>query len=183
MANQAKAKDCCDMGELGREMEASLSYRLMRSGEETAVCDLVARVFTEFVAPDYTDEGIQEFANYAEPNRMVERSQGNHFALVATLLREIVGVIEVRDHSHISLLFVDPRYQRIGIAKELLRRSLEICRSHKPALSEMSVNSSPYAVPVYRKLGFRERGAEWEVKGIRFVPMVLELTDEWYKKA
>ena len=41
-------------------MEASLSYRLMRSGEEAAVCDLVVRVFNEFVAPDYTDEGIRE---------------------------------------------------------------------------------------------------------------------------
>ena len=171
------------MGDREAEMEASLSYRLMRSGEETAVCDLVSRVFAEFVAPDYTDEGIREFMNYAEPNRMVERSQGNHFALVATLLREIVGVIEVRDHTHISLLFVDPRYQRIGIGTELLQRSLEICRSHKPALSEITVNSSPYAVPVYRKLGFRERGAEWEVKGIRFVPMVLELADGRHKMA
>ena len=171
------------MGERGREMEASLAYRLMRSGEETAVCDLVVRVFTEFVAPDYSDEGTREFMNYAEPNRMVERSQENHFALVASLLREIVGVIEVRGYAHISLLFVDPRYQRIGIAKELLRRALEICRSHKPALSEITVNSSPYAVPVYRKLGFHERGAEWEVKGIRFIPMVLELTHESHKKA
>ena len=156
-------------------VEASLLYRLMRSGEESAVCALVIRVFNEFVAPDYSYDGVQEFLKYAEPNLLLERSQRNHFVLVATVLEEIVGMIEVRDYVHVPLLFVDRRFQRIGIGKELLRRSLEVCRSHKPGLSEISVNSSPYAVAVYQKMGFREQGPAQTVKGICFVPMVLEL--------
>jgi len=156
-------------------MEASLYYRLMKSGEESAVCALVTRVFNEFVAPDYSDDGVEEFLKYVEPNSLLARSQENHFVLIATLLEEIVGMIEVRDHSHISLLFVDKRFQRIGIGKELLRKSLEVCFSHKQGLSQISVNSSPYAVEVYRKLGFRRQGPRQTVQGICFDPMVLDL--------
>ena len=157
-------------------MEASLSYRLMKSGEESAVCALVPRVFNEFVAPDYSDDGVEEFFKYVEPNSLLERSQEDHFVLVALLLKEIVGMIEVRVYSHISLLFVDKRFQRIGIGEELLRKSLEICFSHKPGLLQVSVNSSPYAMEVYRRLGFRQKGPRQTVKGICFDPMVLELS-------
>lgn len=157
-------------------MEASLSYRLMKSGEESAVCALVTRVFNEFVAPDYSDDGVEEFFKYVEPNSLLERSQEDHFVLVALLLKEIVGMIEVRVYSHISLLFVDKRFQKIGIGKELLRKSLEICFSHKPGLLQVSVNSSPYAMEVYRRLGFRQKGPRQTVKGICFDPMVLELS-------
>ncbi len=159
-------------------MEASLLYRLMRPGEESAVCALVTRVFDEFIAPDYSDDGVQEFLKYAEPNLLLERSLRNHFVLVATVLEEIVGMIEVREYDHVSLRFVDRRFQRIGIGKELLRRSLEVCRSHKPGLSEISVKSSPYAVAVYQKMGFRQQGPARTVKGICFVPMALELLGE-----
>ena len=162
--------------EASLSMEASLFYRLMKSGEESMVCALVTHVFNEFVAPDYSDEGAEEFLKYVEPDPLLERYLENHFVLVATLLKEIVGMIEVRDYNHISLLFVDKRFQRIGIGKELLRKSLEICFSHKPGLSHVSVNSSLYAVEVYRKLGFCQQGPRQTVKGICFDPMVLELS-------
>jgi len=35
----------------------------------------------------------------------------------------------------------------------------------------MTVNSSPYAVPIYHKLGFKDTGSEQVVNGLRFTPM------------
>ena len=43
----------------------SISCRLMKPGEEASVVDLVLRVFAEFVAPQYSDEGIAEFEKIA----------------------------------------------------------------------------------------------------------------------
>ena len=37
----------------------------------------------------------------------------------------------------------------------------------------MTVNSSPYAVPIYHKLGFKDTGSEQVVNGLRFTPMEL----------
>ncbi len=147
----------------------------MIPGEETEVCDLVSRVFNEFVAPGYAQEGIQEFFKYVKPESLLTRFQANHIFLVAVVGDKIVGVIEIRDYDHVSLLFVDPQFQRRGIARELLRRSLATCHRHKPDLAEMTVNSSPYAVPIYEKLGFRQTEPEQVKNGIRFIPMVLKL--------
>jgi hypothetical protein len=42
-------------------------------------------------------------------------------------------------------------------------------------LAQVSVNSSPNAVPIYERLGFASWSPEQTVNGIRFVPMLLEL--------
>lgn len=147
----------------------------MQAGEESVVCDLVARVFKEFVEPGFSPEGVQEFLGYTEPEALARRAQDNHFVLVAVTEDEIVGMIEVRNHDHVSLLFVDARVHRRGIGRELLQRALDICLDSKPDLQQIDVNSSLYAVPVYERLGFRPVGPERVRNGIRFIPMVLEL--------
>ena len=50
----------------------------------------------------------------------------------------------------------------------------------------MTVNSSPYAVPIYHKLGFYDVDSEQVVKGVRFTPMEFEMqgnqTKDMYEK-
>jgi GNAT superfamily N-acetyltransferase len=156
-------------------MATSFQYRPMQPGEETAVYDIVARVFDAFVAPGYSQEGVQEFLKYA--SGLGERAMSNHFVLLAVSHNTIAGMIEVRNCDHISMLFVGSDYQRRGISRALLDRALDICRREKPALSAITVNSSPYAVPIYERLGFQAKGPEQVVHGIRFTPMVLQLPD------
>lgn len=157
-------------------MSQIVSFQLMQPGQEIRVCDLITRVFEEWVAPDFSPDGVQEFLKYVQPDALRERSQANHFALVATMGDEIVGVIEIRNHEHVSLLFVDQAHMGVGIGRELWRRALDICRREKPDVREISVNSSPYAVPIYEKLGFRQTEPERVVNGIRFVPMAIEVS-------
>ncbi len=147
----------------------------MRPGEETQVCELIARVFDEFIAPDFSPEGVDEFLKYIQPNALQERSETNHFALVAVLAEKLVGVIEIRNHNHVSLYFVDKAHIGEGIGKALWHQALAICRRDNAGLTHISVNSSPYAVPIYEKLGFQQTKAEQVVHGIRFVPMAVEL--------
>jgi GNAT superfamily N-acetyltransferase len=159
-------------------METTVAYRQMQTGEEPVVCDLVARVFESLIEPGFSPEGIQEFLKYVEPGALAQRAQADHFVLVAVARDEIVGMVEVRDHSHVSLFFVDAHYHRRGIGRELIQRALDICRRNRQDLQQIDVNSSPYAVPVYKKLGFRQTGAEQVKNGIRFIPMVLELRQQ-----
>jgi predicted GNAT family N-acyltransferase len=150
----------------------------MQPGEESAVCDLIARVFEEFVEPGFSPEGVLEFLGYTKTEALARRAHDNHFVLVAAAEDEIVGMIEVRNHDHVSLFFVDARVHRRGIGRELLQQALDICRHHRPDLRQVDVNSSLYAVPVYERLGFRPAGPEQVKNGIRFVPMVLELQEQ-----
>ncbi|NER83081.1 MAG: GNAT family N-acetyltransferase [Leptolyngbya sp. SIO1D8] len=157
--------------------DETFTYRLLSTKDVFAVSELVARVFNEFVAPEYASEGVQAFHRYIQPSAFRARAQANHFSLITLKQDKVVGVIEMRCHNHVSLLFVAPAFQHQGIAKELLRRALQICRANEPALSEISVNSSSYAVPIYEKLGFRQAGEKQVRNGIGFFPMVLQLPD------
>jgi len=158
-------------------MDDAVSYRAMASGEEGEISGLINRVFDEFIAPGYTPAGIQEFRKYVQAKAIMQRSEADHFVLVAIAAEKIVGVIEIRANEHLSLLFVDSEFQGRKISRELLRRALDICRHHRPDLAQMSVNSSPYAVPIYKRLGFEPTGPEAVLNGIRFVPMRLNLTN------
>ncbi len=156
-------------------MNEPLTFRSMQTGEETEVCNFVVRVFNEFIAPSYSQEGVAEFLKYVRPDALALRSKKNHFVWLAEAQNDIVGAIEIRDNDHVSLLFVDGSFQRKGISRELLRRALEICRRNKPELREITVHASPNSVQIYERLGFRQTNSEQAVNGIRFTPMTLGL--------
>lgn len=48
-------------------------YEEMRSGEESSICDLVAHVFNEFIALDYTQEGMDAFFRFANSRALADR--------------------------------------------------------------------------------------------------------------
>jgi predicted GNAT family N-acyltransferase len=85
-------------------------------------------------------------------------------------------VIDIRQQQHISLFFVDAEFQNQGIGKVLFQKAIALCKKKVPELNRISVNASPYAVPIYRRLGFRETDAEQLKNGMRFQPMSLDLT-------
>ncbi len=150
--------------------------REMKAGEEQAVCDLVRKVFSEFVAPQYSDEGVVEFLSYADARSMARRVQSDHTVLLAEIDGELVGVIETRNFRHISLLFVSREYQRRGIARRLIMKALKIARIANPGLSSLTVKSSPNAVGAYEALGFKGEGPEIQESGIRFLPMRMAIS-------
>ena len=156
-----------------RADNTQILYRSMKPGEESAVVDHVLNVFDEFVAPRYSDEGIAEFRRFVTTDAMSGRLKEGNLVIVAESGRRIIGVIEMRDNSHIALLFVEKSFQRKGIAKELLQRSIEICKQRKPDLQKITVNSSPNAFTAYQKIGFKGVEDEKVVNGIRFTPMAL----------
>jgi GNAT superfamily N-acetyltransferase len=146
----------------------------MSPGEEHAVCRLIARVFDEFVAPEYSPDGIAEFYHYASPQALSERSRTDHFVLVAEDAGALVGMIEMRHHTHVALLFVDQRGR--GIARELFRQAKDRSLAAEPETKAITVYSSRYAVPVYERLGFRAAGPEKSVNGMTFVPMRFDVS-------
>ncbi len=124
---------------------------------------LVWNVFLEFEAPDYSQEGIDEFYKSIHDEKYLQQ-----LCMYGAFMNdELVGVIATRSEgSHIALFFVKGRYHRHGIGKKLFSVAQENCTSEK-----MTVNSSPFAIPVYEKLGFLKIGEEQTVSGIRFTPM------------
>lgn len=86
----------------------------------------------------------------------------------------ILGLIEMdmgRKKPHVCLLFVDPRFHKKGIARQLFSRAVSETKLRRPDASVIDVHSSPFAVPVYRKLGFVETAPWTRQNGLVFAPM------------
>jgi GNAT superfamily N-acetyltransferase len=150
-------------------MKHWIQYRFMQAGEEEEICALVIRVFNQFVTHQYSEQNQKAFLKYVEPKSLSKRFYEDSFVLVAAIKEKIVGMIELVANSRISLFFVEGHLQNIGIGRELLKKSFEICRRKNPAQTEIIVNSSPNALNIYKKLAFSVREPEKEKNSIRFV--------------
>jgi len=136
--------------------------------------DLVNRVFTEFVAVDYSEQGSKTFSDYLKVKyeEVVNDMQTGHKRIWGYYHGgEIVGVIATRDKSHIALMFVDKQHHRKGIARSLYNTVLSEL-SKNSDVTKITVNSSPYAVEAYERLGFIKTDEQQEKDGIIYVPMV-----------
>ncbi|MGM9640632.1 MAG: GNAT family N-acetyltransferase, partial [Faecousia sp.] len=115
--------------------------RRLTSEEIPQALELCWRVFLEFEAPDYSPDGIASFRASLDDK---ERNRQMHF-YGAFDGDTLVGVLSMRAPQHIGGFFVDAAYHRRGIG----RRLFEAMRQDY-ARQVFTVNSSPYAVEVYR---------------------------------
>lgn len=135
-----------------------------------AAMELVHRVFMEFEAPEYSEDGIKEFEKFIEFNSVIKMMDNGELSILGAKDHGVLKGIVANRGNHISLLFVDKEYHRKGIARELFHVLVEELKGK--GSKDITVNSSPYAVDIYRKLGFNAKDTEQVFNGIRFTPMI-----------
>ena len=149
-----------------------MKIKSIKSPEVNLASKFVWKVFSEFVAPEYPQEGIDTFNEFIQPEELQKMIENEKIFMLGCFdIEKLVGAVAIMDFCHVSLLFVDKEYQRKGIAKALFAKARELCIQKNPELCEMTVNSSIYAVPIYEKLGFTITGEPTTNNGITFVPM------------
>ena len=136
--------------------------RLQDSDLDEAL-ELIWETFLEFEAPDYSEEGVQSFRKFIEDRE-----------IIASLVffgayddKGVKGVIALNgEWTHICCFFVQADRQRQGIGRKLWEYLLANSENRL-----FTVHSSPYAVPIYHKLGFVDTDTERVEDGIRYTPM------------
>ncbi len=125
----------------------------------------------QFEAEDYTKEGIESFQNFIT-DTVLHRMfiMGAYQLFVAYEEDKIVGMISLRDETHISLLFVEASCHKRGIGRALIEYVCNYVR-YEEGFMKVTVNAAPYAVGFYHKLGFRDTQGEQASEGIRYTPM------------
>lgn len=152
-------------------MNDNILIRTINENEWEEAMNLAWDTFILYEAPEYSKEGITSFRNFVrDPILKTLFIEGKYNVLAAFNNNIIVGIIGVRNETHISLLFVDSEYHKKGIARRLVEKTFE--RTYeKYGKREMTVNSSPYAVGFYHKMGFVDTDIEQTTDGIRYTPM------------
>ena len=160
-------------------MNNSLEYqvRILKIEELERALELIYNVFMEFEAPDFSEQGIKKFVEFLDFKSIKNMIDDNNLRLWACYDREkIVGVVATRQVSHIVLLFVDKNYHRKGIGRKLFETVLSTVKNNLN-IKEITINSSPYAVEFYHRLGFQDTDLEKTVDGIRFTPMKFQIRE------
>ncbi|MBV8123326.1 MAG: GNAT family N-acetyltransferase [Paucibacter sp.] len=95
---------------------------------------------------------------------------------VAKSNSNIVGVIALRDKSHLFHLFVSKEFQGQRLASKLWNAvKTEALEAGNPG--EFTVNSSLNAIQIYEAFGFTREGDVKRMHGVAFQPMRLSCTN------
>lgn len=133
------------------------------------------RTFIRFEAKDYTKEGVRSFFDFISDPILQRMFLNDAYPIfVAEDQGKIIGMISLREGTHISLLFVDAAYHRQGVGSSLMQTIWEFIRT-EVGKEIVTVNAAPYGVGFYHKLGFKDTGPEEARDGIRYTPMKREL--------
>ena len=141
-----------------------LSPRDCRIDEALA---LAARVFGETLAPIYSKSGAEHFMAFVNGQKLREcLLSGNHKMYICSESCTVIGMMMIREVSHISLAFVDSEYRGTGVGRELFARISEDYPQAK-----FTVHAAPPAEGFYRRLGFVPTDMERLEDGIIYIPM------------
>ncbi len=148
-------------------------FIIKRIGQENFIpsLKLAENVFMEFEAKDYPPEGTESFKGFLYCEETEKRFLcGNMIIWGAFDRNKQIAIFAIRDESHLSLVFVDKDYHRKGVATALWNEALAYI-SQNENIREITVNSSPYGLPFYKQIGFKEVDEEQLSDGIRYIPM------------
>ena len=146
--------------------KSEVSIRKLSAEERASAFDLAWRVFSEYESPDYSKEGTLEFKKCLHDEEYLAGIE-YYGAFDGDRLIGLVGIRS--DRKHICFFFVDGIYHRQGIGTRLFKA---VCQEYPDHI--ITLNSSPYGVPFYHALGFKDTDKEQTVNGIRFTPMKYE---------
>lgn len=139
-----------------------MKIRKITKDELVKTIDLAWKVFLKFEAPDYPEEGIEEFRKSIYDPEFVSKLE----IYGAFEDDKILGMIATRNMNHIAMYFVDEKYQGQGIGRKLYDTICELNTDNY-----FTANASPYAKEIYEHMGFECQQDMQQINGIKFYPM------------
>ena len=119
-------------------------------------------------------EGAEHFFSTITPEAITGYvTSPNFIYLLGFISAEVAGVVGIRDRKHLYHLFVTSKFHRRGVGSALWAhaktRALE-----RGIVESFTVNSTLFALPVYKRFGFKSQGTLVKENGVAFVPMIFQ---------
>ena len=140
-----------------------ISVRRLDLSEYKEAASLSLEIYLQTGEEDFDEQGLETFKSFVNDEAMI-----NSLVIYGAFDEaRLVGVMAVKDEGkHISLFFIREEYHRKGIGRRLFEET---------SVPEMTVNSSTYAVPFYKSLGFEQVQEPQITNGLKYVPMKREI--------
>ena len=147
-----------------------MQVRLATVEDAAAISGLIRPLVEKYVAHEFSTEGAENLLDSMAPEAIARNIAESFRYHIAEVEGKIAGVVATADNRHLFHLFVAEAFQRQGIARRLWAVAKQACLDAGGS-GEFTVNSSRYAVSVYKKLGFVELGPTVVRNGVVFIPM------------
>ena len=132
---------------------------------------LAWRTFMQFEAHDFTPEGVESFQDFVTDTVLYRMFVlGSYQLFGAYDNNKMIGMLSLRGEPHISLLFVDEKYHRMGIGRGMIEYVSRYVLTEE-GRDSITVNAAPYATGFYHRMGFVDTDVEQACDGIRYTPM------------
>jgi len=151
--------------------------KIVQAGVEDAqeISELIAPLLRKYILPTCTAQGSEILLSSMDANSIAKYIQSGFVYHKGVEQEQLMGIVGMRDNSHLYHLFVTEAYHGKGLATLLWNRAKAQCCADGNK-GEFTVNSAINAVGLYRKLGFSQVSGIRERFGIKDVPMQLVLT-------
>lgn len=133
--------------------------------------NLILNSFMEFESSNLSQEGIDEFQKFISESSLKQKLEKKELELFCYCINsEVIGILGLKNNSHISLLFVKKSFTKQGIGTKLIEFAK--CKCQESRIKKLTVNSSVYGKEFYKKLGFKQQNNEICFNGLKFTPMI-----------
>ena len=120
------------------------------------ICGLLKKSFNEFVASSFSSKARKNWLLEITPENFIKISQQREREIYTAIQNNrIIGVIAGNCKTNrVSLLFVNKKFHRKGVAKKLMEKIESIFKKRRAKI--IKVRSSLYAEEFYKKMGYKK---------------------------
>ncbi len=113
--------------------------RQVKPNEVSDALTLALEVFMQFEAPDYKPQGVETFRkDIIENAEFIDNCKKGICPIYAAFDDgKMVGIIGMRNKSHINLVFTKSEYHRKGIATSIFEFLLSEVKKNSPQVKEL----------------------------------------------
>lgn len=156
-------------------MEKSKEIRPLAGCEIEEALGLIWDVFSEYQAPDCTEEGVDAFWSRIDYEYLLQRAGDGEVRFWGAFDDgRMVGVCMLREPGLVELLYVDGEYQGQGVGKNLLKKAVLDAKVQDPLLQSITVNAPDGTEDFFRAQGFIPVGEPYESGGLIYIPMAVK---------
>ncbi len=147
--------------------------RRIRKEDLRKACNVVKRAQRITLAKYYPEKIREALCRTNVPSRLLRKikKKGRKYFVAVDPKGKVYGIIGIKGNE-LRKFFVDPEFQGKGIGRKLYERCVS---EAKKKYTNVGVSSSLYAVPIYKRFGFKSvNKIKKHIEGIPFHDIWME---------
>ena len=155
--------------------------RVANNGDAEAISSLIINTASTQLRNEFTDDGWDLFLRLLEKQTqksLIENKKYKYLIALDENNMNILGVLAVKEVTHLFHFFVDPNSQGLGIGKSLWKmylNKIHQLNEKRQNIKTITVNSSDYGIPFYQKIGFMMNSSRQKKNGVCYTPMTFTI--------